>query len=234
METEQIKQELAALAEPQYREFSLKLIPGADHILGVRMPALRKLAATIAKEDARGFLARNPLDCHELKLLHGLVLGRARLPQEECLAALTAFLPHIGNWAVCDSSIAACTWLARDREAAWARFSPLLSSQNEYEVRVFLVILLFHFTEREWLSRLLRAAGQAKHQGYYARMAAAWLLSDCFLLDPYQALAALGDPGLDETTRRMAIQKVLDSRRVSEDYKDAARALRPSGKGRRG
>lgn len=234
MDMQQTRRELEALAEPGYRAFSLKLIPGADNILGVRMPALRKLAAAIAKEDAGEFLAQNPLDCHELKLLHGLVLGRARLPQEERFAALTAFLPHIDNWAVCDSSIAACAWLARDREAVWERFSPLLSSQNEYEVRVFLVILLFHFMEGGWLPRLLRAAGQAKHQGYYAKMAAAWLLSDCFLLDPDQALAALRDPGLDETTRRMAIRKVLDSRRVGEDDKDAARALRSGGKGRRG
>ena len=41
-----IREELAALADPSYREFQTKLVPNVEpaRIVGVRVPALRKLA----------------------------------------------------------------------------------------------------------------------------------------------------------------------------------------------
>ena len=51
MNYKMIKERLLELAEDGYREFSASLTPGKDNILGVRLPALRKLAKKIAKGD---------------------------------------------------------------------------------------------------------------------------------------------------------------------------------------
>ena len=46
-----IKEQLSLLAEPAYRDFASSLLPGTENILGVRLPALRKLAKKLAKEN---------------------------------------------------------------------------------------------------------------------------------------------------------------------------------------
>ena len=55
--TENVRNELKTLEDPTYREFHSSLIPGADNILGVRIPQLRTMAKEIAKkEDWRTFV----------------------------------------------------------------------------------------------------------------------------------------------------------------------------------
>ena len=61
-----IKEQLSLLAEPAYRDFSSSLLPGTEHILGVRLPALRKIARKLAKENWLENLAR----CTQLSLIH--------------------------------------------------------------------------------------------------------------------------------------------------------------------
>ena len=46
-----IKEQLSLLAEPAYRDFASSLLPGTENILGVRLPALRRLAKRLAKEN---------------------------------------------------------------------------------------------------------------------------------------------------------------------------------------
>lgn len=53
---ESIRTELLSLADPQYREFQKKLLPGTDNLIGVRLPVLRKLAWKIAGEWGEGYL----------------------------------------------------------------------------------------------------------------------------------------------------------------------------------
>ena len=56
MTNEEIRAWLDAEAESKFQKFTSGLIPGADRILGVRIPKLRTLAKKIAKEDWRGYL----------------------------------------------------------------------------------------------------------------------------------------------------------------------------------
>lgn len=55
--TENIRKELQALVDSQYQEFHSSLLPGANNILGVRIPQLRTMAKEIIKkEDWRTFV----------------------------------------------------------------------------------------------------------------------------------------------------------------------------------
>ena len=38
-----LREELLALADPRYREFTASLIPGVGELLGIRIPLLRKI-----------------------------------------------------------------------------------------------------------------------------------------------------------------------------------------------
>ena len=100
-----IKEQLSLLAEPAYRDFSSSLLPGTEHILGVRLPALRKIARKLAKENWLENLARCTQDSFEEIMLQGFIIGYAKAPLPDILEQIAAFLPKINNWSVCDLSL---------------------------------------------------------------------------------------------------------------------------------
>lgn len=52
----QVRAQILELAEPSYRQFSSKLLPGTERIAGVRLPLLRKLVKRQLKNDWRAYL----------------------------------------------------------------------------------------------------------------------------------------------------------------------------------
>ena len=102
----EVQKELFALRDEGNRDFVAKLIPTVDRarILGIRTPALRAFAKDFAKRPGGGGLpeARCPIDYLEENGLHAFLIERIR-DYDACIEALDAFLPHVDNWATCDS-----------------------------------------------------------------------------------------------------------------------------------
>lgn len=98
-----IKEQLSLLAEPAYRDFASSLLPGTENILGVRLPALRRLAKRLAKENWLQNLNLCTQDSFEEIMLRGFLIGYAKAPLPVILDQITQFLPRINNWSVCDS-----------------------------------------------------------------------------------------------------------------------------------
>lgn len=57
--TENIRKELQTLADSKYQEFHSSLLPGANNILGVRIPQLRTMAKEIIKKEDWRTLSNN-------------------------------------------------------------------------------------------------------------------------------------------------------------------------------
>ncbi len=107
-----ISQAVRELAEPKLAEFTAKLIPTVDpaRILGVRMPALRKLAKKLLREhpqEVTDFLAAVPHDFQEEDLLHVLLLNEER-DFATWHAEITNFLPYMTNWTLTDAVSPTC------------------------------------------------------------------------------------------------------------------------------
>ena len=101
--TENIRKELQALADSKYQEFHSSLLPGANNILGVRIPQLRTMAKEIIKkEDWRTFVESTDTIYYEETMLQGMIIGLAKMELEEQMKYVTMFIPRIDNWAVCD------------------------------------------------------------------------------------------------------------------------------------
>ena len=88
MTAEEIRERLRSLSEEDYKEFNRKLIPGVEHVMGIRLPAMRKLAREAAKEDFRSYLkeAREKIgqdSFHEEIMMQGLILGYAKMERDE-------------------------------------------------------------------------------------------------------------------------------------------------------
>ena len=88
-----IQKKLFALQDLDYRDFQCKLMPTVppEQVIGVRMPALRKLAKEVrGKPETAEFLTVLPHNYYEENNLHGLLISESR-DYEETLAALADF-----------------------------------------------------------------------------------------------------------------------------------------------
>ena len=227
MTVENMRKKLYGLAETDYKDFNKKLLPGVEHIIGIRLPAMRSLAKETAKGDFRSYLdeAKEKItlaSMHEEIMMQGLVIGYAKMDREERKTYLDEFVPKIRNWAVCDSF---CNSLAPrfpgDGAALWDFLRPLYPDSREYYARVACVVQLSHFVDSEHLEEGLSLLQQVKHPGYYAKMAAAWALSEWYVKFPQAVGQLLAQQTLEPWVQNKAIQKVRESRRVSKAEKDA-------------
>lgn len=221
-----VRQRLLALAEPGYRDFSASLLPGVDNLLGVRLPQLRRVAKELSSDDWRGYLAAAQDEFFEETMLRGMVIGLVDIPLSERLPLVADFVPRIDNWSVCDSFCGGLTFIAANRGAVWEFLTPYFDSPKEFELRFALVTALEWFSDEESLERVLSKLDGFCHDGYYARMAAAWTVSVLFARHPARVTRWLGGCRLDDFTFRKTVSKITDSFRVSDQDKQAVRALR--------
>ena len=213
-----VKSELEGLAEPEYQKFSASLLPGVENILGVRIPKLRVIAKRIAKENWKEFLEDAKDDSFEEILLQGLVIGYAKANPTEIITALDAFLPKINNWSVCDST-AMTLKAAKDHPAYFGYAQSCIAEGTEFSVRFGLVLLMSHFVSDEYIESVLETIENAKLPGYYAKMAAAWAVSVCYVKYPERTEEWLSSAKLDDWTFNKSIQKIKESLRVSKEDK---------------
>lgn len=225
---EQIAAQLHKLADEQYRTFHSGLCPGTDNILGVRTPTLRQYAKELLRQyPAEQLLETIGTDWYEEILLRGLVIGMDKTaPWEITWARVEAFVPQIDNWAVCDLFCAGLKAVKKHRAEVLTRIQPYLTAPEEFSVRFALVILLDYYIEEDTLENVFDAVRRVRHDGYYVKMAAAWLLSICLVKQYGRTVDFLRTAELDEWTRRKAIQKARESRRLTAEQKEFLKTLK--------
>lgn len=209
-----IRSRLKELAEPKYRDFTARLIPGETRLLGVRLPALRALAKQLARQGVWQLPEETAQSMEELTL-RGMLIGYAQgVKLAERLEALAAFVPLIRNWSVCDSCCATYAFVRRNREELWEWLAPYLVAEQEFAARFAVVVLLLHYKQEEpWAARVAAALPRMRATGYYAQMAAAWCACELCQLYPRLAPGLLGS--LCPPVHRLALRKLRESKKLS-------------------
>lgn len=218
MQIQELRERLKTLAEPRFQAFASSLIPGEQHLLGVRLPILRKLAKEAARSNREEiFNEPTPPQSMEECLLRGMLPGYANksVELEQRLQELARFVPLITNWSICDSCCATYKFARENRERVWNFLQPYLCSEKEFEARFGLVMLLNHFIQQgEWVARIVGVLPSLPCKGYYAEMAAAWLLCEIHLRYPTLAATILAEPTpLSPAIRNRALRKIRESAR---------------------
>lgn len=226
MDMDAIQEKLFALQDLNYRQFQAKLMPTVDpeQIIGVRMPALRKLAKELkGTAEAEAFLAALPHRYYDENNLHGLLLC-ARSGYEETVAGLEIFLPHVDNWATCDllSPRAFRTHPPQLPE----QIRRWLDSGDTYTVRFGLEMLMSFYLDECFRPEYLDWAAEVKSEKYYVRMMVAWYFATALAKQYDAALPYLTSRRLEQWTHNKTIQKAVESYRITPEQKDALRALR--------
>lgn len=227
---EKVRGLLKEMEDEKYREFHSGLLPGTENILGVRLPALRSLARELSKKDWEDWFSEGRDLYYEETMLRGLVMAYAKMDCDTRLSYIRKFVPDIKNWAVCDCVSNTLKDAEKFPEKYWEFIAPYFSSEREYEARFGAVMLLSHFVKEEYVEEGLLRLEAIHQEGYYAKMAAAWAVSVYFAAFPGRILKYLQEESrLDEFTYRKSLQKILESYRVTKEYKAIIREIRQRG-----
>ena len=222
-----VKAQLLELAEPSYQEFSSRLLPGTTNILGVRLPILRQIAKQIAKENWREFLKQNDEVYFEEVMLKGMVIGYTKDASVfEIMQYIKNFVPKIDNWSVCDSFCSGLKITKKHQQQFWPMITSYLSSENEFEVRFAIVMMLTYYVDNRYISDVLNHLENVAHSGYYVRMAIAWVISVCYVQYPNLTLSYLKESQLDTFTYNKALQKICESLKSDQKTKEFMKQLK--------
>jgi 3-methyladenine DNA glycosylase AlkD len=107
----------------------------------------------------------------------------------------------------------------------WEFLQPYLASDQEYEIR-FGVVMLLHYLLPEYAPLAFASFDRIKHEGYYVKMAVAWVLSMYYVHLPEQTLEYLKMNDLDDFTYNKALQKITESLRVDQASKVMLRSMK--------
>ena len=215
----EIISELKSHQDPAYAEFTRRLTPDAGSILGVRIPVLRKMAKQILRQDPVLFLQEVRNESLEEDLLEVLVIGGMKtdfLQQSQWIARV---VPKIRNWAVNDTLTSSLRGSVKDKTAFWKFLQPYLHSDQEQEQRFALISLKNCFLEKNDLPRIFTLLRTLDCRGYYARMAAAWLIAECAAKFPKPTKKFLDSYRRDPEVKKMALRKIRESFRTASFQK---------------
>ena len=232
---------LEANVDLDYRAFHSRLVPNVDPktIAGIRTPALRKIAKELAKrDDANTFLRALPHRLFDENQVHAFTIGAER-DYDKALELYERFLPFVDNWATCDQ-LPTKVFAKRPGETL-DQVKRWLASDHCYTIRFALGILMRLYLDElfeprfcEWVAAT-RMPNSKAHPAteddiYYVDMMRAWYFAEALAKQEAAALPYLERQGdealLDEWTRRKAIQKAIESRRIAASMKDYLRTLR--------
>ena len=217
---------LKELSEDSYKDFSQRLIPNCNNMIGIRIPILRDIAKQIAKGDWRSFVSLIDDKYFENVMIHGFVLGYAKVSCDERIEYIKKFIPKINNWSVCDSACSGFKFVKNSRQEVLEFLQTYINSKKEFEVRFAVVMLMDYFLTNEYIDMVLNVLQEIKHDGYYVKMAVAWAISVCFVKYREKTMKIICSQSFDDETLKMAFQKIIESKRVDEHIKEQIRGLK--------
>ena len=223
---ERIRDALYAQRDEGYRALQIRTIPTVrpETILGVRTPALRRMAKELGRgPDAAAFLSELPHGYFEENQLHAFLISEMR-DYAACVAALEAFLPHVDNWATCDQMIPKT--FRRHRMELRGRAEAWLASGRTYTVRFAIKTLMDHFLGEDFDPACLELVAAVRSGEYYVNMMVAWYVATALAARYEAALPLLEERRLAPWTHNKAIQKAVESYRISPERKAYLKTLR--------
>ena len=223
---EEIRERLFDLADKKYRDFQSPLIPtvARETFIGVRTPDLRALAKQLsARADVKSFLDDLPHAYFEENQLHAFLISRVK-DFDVCVQEVGRFLPFVDNWATSDQMNPAV--LGKHKERLLPYIRKWLDSKEVYAVRFAVKMLMDHFLDEDFDPVYLAWVAAIRSEEYYINMMAAWYFATALAKRYEEAYPYLTGERLSSFVRKKAVQKALESYRVTEKHKAELRALK--------
>ena len=217
---DRIKAQLTDLAQgnESYAVFNQRIVNTKMPVIGVRVPDLRRFARELAPDMSAADIsklltAKNK--SFDYVLLCGLLITHARLDDLVAIDLVKQYLPRVDSWAHIDIFVEKKRRFAGD---IWWDFAlECLQNKAEFTVRYGVISLMTNFLDEAHIDQVFAALRGVKHDGYYVKMALAWLYATTAVHFFDLTLAELENEHIDAWTRNKAHQKMRESRRFTPE-----------------
>lgn len=226
MITDEIRSELFKLQDLDYRDLQVKIIPTADKesIIGVRTPALRTMAKELSRrEDISLFLNDLPHKYFDENQLHAFILS-AMKNAEDCIKLVDEFLPYVDNWATCDQMSPKV--FKKNKELLLKYVNEWIKSDHTYVKRFAVGMLMEHFLDEDFKTSYLTKVSKIRSDEYYVNMMIAWYFATALAKQYEDTLPYIEKQKLDIWTHNKAIQKAVESYRITPEQKEYLKTLK--------
>ena len=207
-----------AQGNESYAAFNQRIVNTKMPVIGVRVPDLRRLARELAPDMSAADIsklltAKNK--SFDYVLLCGLLITHARLDDQTAIDLTKQYLPHVDSWAHIDIFVEKKRRFAG--EIWWDFALECLRSEAEFTVRYGVISLMTNFLDEAHIDQVFAALRGIKHDGYYVKMALAWLYATAAVNFFELTLAEIENGHIDAWTRNKAYQKMRESRRFTPE-----------------
>lgn len=217
---------LFQLQDKGYRDFQSKLIPTipVETIIGVRIPAIRKLAKEYGKDpESVEFLKQLPHTYYDENILHALLVAEIK-DYEVCEKEVERFLPYVDNWAVCD--IFSPKVFRKNKDKLIDKIREWTASDHPYTCRFGMEILMTHFLDEDFRVEYLEIPAAVHSGEYYVNMMIAWFYATALAKQWDAAVGYIEKKCLIPWTHNKTIQKARESYRITREQKEYLKTLK--------
>lgn len=220
-----IQEYLLSQKDEKYCAFTLPLIPNVDEktFIGVRLPIIKKYAKELDENTRKAFLVELPHKYHEENLLHALILSNIK-DYDEFIKYVDIFLPYVSNWSTSDTI---CNkHLEKHKDKLIKEVYKWLKSDELYRVRYAVKCLMSYYLSEDFKEEHIEKVLEVRLEDYYVRMMIAWYLATGLAKNYDQFIKVIESKKFDAFTHNKAIQKAVESYRVSDEHKVYLKTLK--------
>ena len=204
-----------------YAAFNRRIVNTKMPVIGVRVPDLRRLARELAHDMSAADIselltAQN--ESFDYVLLCGLLITHVRIDDQTAIDLTKQYLPHIDSWAHIDTFVEKKRRFAS--EVWWDFALECLQNEAEFTVRYGVISLMTNFLDESHINQVFAALRNVRHDGYYVKMALAWLYATAAVHFFELTLAELENEHIDAWTRNKSYQKMRESRRFTPEEQE--------------
>ncbi len=221
-----VYEKLIEVKDEEYKIFQAKLVPNIspDTIIGVRTPQMREVAKTIFKENSyESFLNEVPHKYYEENLVHFFIISMIK-DFDSCVAAVEDFLPYVDCWPVSDQASPKC--FKKNHEKLLPYIKKWIASEHVYTSRFGMRMLMNEFLDGDFKTEYLGLVAEKEGEDYYLKMMQAWYFATALAKQYDESVKYIEGDMLDEWVRKKAIQKAVESYRVTDAHKEYLKSLR--------
>ena len=212
--------------DDKYRDFQSALVPNIskDTILGVRTPDMRSIAKEVfGTDEGKKFLKKLPHKYYEENLVHFFMIAMIK-DFDECVKETERFLPYIDCWPVCDQSSPKV--FKKNHDKLLPLVKKWIDSDHVYTSRFGMRMLMNEYLGDDFKSEYLTWVSSKKGEDYYLKMMVAWYFATALAKQYDATIPYFEKHRLDDWCHKKAIQKAIESFRVTDEHKEYLKSLR--------
>lgn len=212
-------------AKPSRIPFQKKILKTSLRCAGVSIPEIRYLSAELLKKfDDNDILSSLDLSSMDEQCIFLFIAERSYV--ERFTDLIDFLLDYADSWAIPDT--AEFSYFIKEPQSCVKFCNFFLSQKNPLKRRLAFVFMIKYLTV-EYSGYVVNKIKQfGTSEDYILQMAIAWTIQVLYLEKNEAVLDLMNDDKICPTIKRMAIQKLIDSHRVSEEDKEYFRSLRSS------